>query len=363
MDISRSIRRHATAAITATLATAVLVVAALVMTAPTPASATQAQQSPVPAAPWQPASLPSANIAPEVSRQAAADPNGAFIFRNGRFTPLGGIPGAAATGHVNLNNRGQTVGFYADAQGTVRSFVKDRRGRATTFAVPGAPVTLAAGVNDRGQVAGTYYEPGVAIGQDPPPGSIHGFIRQPDGRTTTIDLPARFNGTTVTDTAVTDVNNRGQVVGQYTDPDGNRRGFLREANGRITPVAPRLVVDKVLTLNDRGQVAGAYSDPGTAGQVPIPANTLHGFVWSQGRLTRLDVPRSVATLPLGINNAGHVTGTYADGNGRKHGFLLQRGRYARIDAPGRAGTDAWGINDRGQVVLPEPGNGLAPVAT
>jgi hypothetical protein len=43
-----------------------------------------------------------------VSRQAPADPNGAFIFRNGRFTPLGGIRGAA-TGHVNLNDRGQIV--------------------------------------------------------------------------------------------------------------------------------------------------------------------------------------------------------------------------------------------------------------
>jgi uncharacterized membrane protein len=71
----------------------------------------------------------------------------------------------------------------------------------------------------------------------------------------------------------------------------------------------------------------------------------------------------VATLPLGINNAGHITGSYADANGTKHGFLLQRGRYARIDAPGRSDTDAWGINDRGQIVLPEPGNGLAAVAT
>jgi uncharacterized membrane protein len=327
------------------------------------APAGAAPQPPAPATPGQPTSLPSANIAPEVSRQAAADPNGAFIFRNGRFTPLGGIRGAAATGHVNLNNRGQTVGFYADAQGEVRSFVKDQRGRVATFVVPGAPVTLAAGINDRGQVAGTYYDRGAAIGQVPPPGTLHGFIRQPGGRVITIDLPARFNGTSVTGTAVTDINNRGQVVGHYSDPDGNRRGFLREANGRITPIALGLVVDKVLTLNDRGQVAGAYSDPGTAGQVPIPANTLHGFVWNQGRLTRLDVPRSVATLPLGINNAGHITGSYADVNGRKHGFLLQWGRYARIDAPGRSDTDAWGINDRGQIVLPEPGNGLAAVAT
>jgi hypothetical protein len=55
---------------------------------------------------------------PDTSRQAppTADPNGAFLFRNGRFRPLGGIPGATATSHVNVNNRGQVVGFYLDAQ-------------------------------------------------------------------------------------------------------------------------------------------------------------------------------------------------------------------------------------------------------
>jgi hypothetical protein len=47
-----------------------------------------------------------------------------------------------------------------------------------------------------------------------------------------------------------------------------------------------------------------------------------------------------------------------------HGFVLQRGRYETIDAPGRPQTQAaWGINDRGQIVIPEPGTGLAPVAT
>jgi hypothetical protein len=56
--------------------------------------------------------------------------------------PLGGGPGAAASAHLNLNNRGQMVGAYLDAKGAARSFVKDPRGRVTTFAVPGAAATL-----------------------------------------------------------------------------------------------------------------------------------------------------------------------------------------------------------------------------
>jgi hypothetical protein len=159
-----------------------------------------------------------------------------------------------------------------------------------------------------------------------------GFLLE-RGRYTTLEVP----GATV-ETAPIGINNRGQIVGTARTGIGGDRGFLRDARGRITTIRvpgakattaqklnDRGVVDKVLTLNDRGQVGGAYSDPGTAGQVPIPANTLYGFVWNQGRLTRLDVPRSVATLPLGIDNAGHITGSYADANGRKHGFLLQRG--------------------------------------
>jgi uncharacterized membrane protein len=139
------IRRRATAAVASALAAAT-VLAALVVAPPTPAGA-----APRP-----------------------ADPAGAFLLRDGRFTPLGGVPGAAASGHVNLNNRGQVVGFYPDDQGVFRSFVKDRRGRVTTFAVPGAAATLAAGINDRGQVVGLWEDR--ADTPNVEPGSHHGFL-------------------------------------------------------------------------------------------------------------------------------------------------------------------------------------------
>jgi hypothetical protein len=84
-------------------------------------------------------------------------------------------------------------------------------------------------------------------------------------------------------------------------------------------------------------------------------------VWDRGRLTRFDVPGSLATGALGINNHGQVTGADDDAAGRHHGFVLRRGRYATIAAPGRTVTDAWGTNDRGQVVIPELGTGLTPI--
>jgi uncharacterized membrane protein len=240
------------------------------------------------------------------------------------------------------------VGFYPDDQGVIRSFVKDRRGRVTTFAVPSAAATLAAGINDGGQVAGTYLE--TPLGGSP--ALARGFVRQPDGRIATFD-----------DGAVTDINNRGQVVGQTLDAAGQTIGFLRDPDGKLTIIdlPGRAEVGEVLALNDRGQVAGLWED--RAETPTVEPGTHHGFVWDRGRLAKFDVPGSLGTGALGINNAGQITGAYDDTAGRHHGFVLRRGHYTTIDAPGRTVTDAWGINDRGEIVIPDSGTGLLPVTS
>ncbi|MGH9213709.1 MAG: hypothetical protein ACRD2C_23990 [Acidimicrobiales bacterium] len=64
------------------------------------------------------------------------------------------------------------------------------------------------------------------------------------------------------------------------------------------------------------------------------------------------------TLPLGINNRGHIVGSTFDAlegaTAEAHGFLLRDGadgRFTPIDIPGAIiGTNATGINDRGQIV-------------
>jgi uncharacterized membrane protein len=197
---------------------------------------------------------------------------------------------------------------------------------------------------------------GSALGDAPcPPGTVHGFVRQPGGRITTIDLPRFAN------TAVTDINNRGQLVGQNAEFAAEQAlGFLRDPNGRVTIIdlPGQATVQEFLALNDRGQVVGQWDD-----QYDTDANepgSRHGFVWDRGRLIRFDVPGSRSTGALGINNAGQISGSYDDAAGGHHGFLLQRGRYTRIDAPGRIVTDAWSINDRSEVVIPRSGHRPRP---
>src|SRR2546428_6265021 len=56
------------------------------------------------------------------------------------------------------------------------------------------------------------------------------------------------------------------------------------------------------------------------------------------------------TLASGINDTGHIVGTYADASG-VHGFLLSGGSYTTPDAPlAHQYTTASGINGAGQIV-------------
>jgi uncharacterized membrane protein len=54
-----------------------------------------------------------------------------------------------------VNGRAQAVGTYTDANGQTRGF-RWERGRITTLDVPGAVATMVTDINDRGQIVGVY---------------------------------------------------------------------------------------------------------------------------------------------------------------------------------------------------------------
>ena len=172
-----------------------------------------------------------------------SDDSGAFIYRRGRFRPLSSVPDASLSLTNGVNNRGQTTGLYIDADatprpdgtfpaGSIHGFVRDQRGRITSFDVPNGDYTRPLGINDRGQTAGDYSDPGATLGPDGrgPPGTIHGFVRDRRGVITTFDAPFfRLHD-------VRDLNDRGQIVGYYDNPDDTQRGYLRQPDGRTTPI-------------------------------------------------------------------------------------------------------------------------------
>jgi hypothetical protein len=132
-------------------------------------------------------------------------PTPGFLLDRGRYSTLE-VPGATVeTAALGINNLGQIVGGARGGGVPDRGFLRDARGRYTTFRYPGARSTLAQKLNDRGQLTGLYSN----TTDDPRDGAdLAGFVRDARGRYTRIAVPGARTTTAV------GINNRGQVVGQ-----------------------------------------------------------------------------------------------------------------------------------------------------
>jgi uncharacterized membrane protein len=213
----------------------------------------------------------------------------------------------------------------------------DHPDATTVPAVPnGQAGTGITGINDRGQVLGAYE------GADR---VVRPFVRDRKGRFTEIEDPP---GGSRRDEYV-DINNRGEIVGFYNDDQGvTTTGFLRTRRGRFVDIdVPGSLVTGPLKINDRRQIVGIFVDAGGG---------VHGIRWDEGEFTTIDVPGAAATVVFGIDNHGQTVGSYIDARGAYHGFLRDgRGAITTLpEAPGAdpasGGTQPASINDRGQIV-------------
>jgi hypothetical protein len=180
-------------------------------------------------------------------------------------------------------------------------FFRDRTGNCTILDFPGANLTEAVGLNDDGQVVGDYRDAN---------GIFHGFFWDA-GQFTTIDVPFPE----ATTTAPSGINNIGQIVGFYFDndvselfPNGHAHGFLFD-NGIFTRFDfPGAVATFPGDLNDAGQIVGIFAaDADSIGR---------SFILDDGTFTTFDAPFSgvVATEVSGINNRGQIVGRYIQSN-------------------------------------------------
>jgi probable HAF family extracellular repeat protein len=223
---------------------------------------------------------------------------------------------------------------------------------ATTIpAAPGGQAgTATGGINDRGQILGAYE------GADR---VVRHFVRDKKGRYTALEEPSDGPDGQASDEYV-DINNRGEIVGFYNDEQGSTTtGFLRTRKGRFVDIdVPGSQVTGPLKVNDRRQVVGIYVD---ADEQPNPDGTappgaVHGFLWDAGDFETIDVSGAAATLPTGINDRGHIVGSYIDPGGAYHGFVRDRSGHvttlpeAPNSDPTAGGTQPTSINDRGQIV-------------
>jgi uncharacterized membrane protein len=224
------------------------------------------------------------------------------------------------------------------------------------------------GINDQGDIVGQY------LG-----GTLYrAFLRSMDGVFTTINVPedstyhsgaydispkgdivcfareclllSDRNFTTIKIAGasridVSHINPQGDIVGSYVDQYGTWHGFLWSEGTYTTIDVPSewgAWVTIVRGINARGDMVGCFR---------IYDGSYHGFLLHKGAFTRFDLPGAVDTEPIGMNDRGDIVGCYeVTPQGLAHGFLLRRGVFTTIDIPGALHTQARDINNSGEIV-------------
>ena len=258
-----------------------------------------------------------------------------FLLSDGQYSAFPAPEPDVAIYPSGINDQGQITGEYIRDDGE-SGFVRSPDGRLTTFNVPGAQATEAAKINDRGQIVGRYSEDTRLVDDS---SRVRGFVRL-GGAVTRIDFPGARH------TLPTGINDRGDVVGYYVDDDrGETHGFLWRDRRFTTIDLAGGGSPTPMDINDRGEIVGMYLDE---------AGTAHGFVLAGGRYTMISAPGSSATVPMGINDSGEIVGYTADdlmlaGASGFRGVPATAG-YTTVAVPDAPRTLPLGINDGGDVV-------------
>jgi hypothetical protein len=114
-----------------------------------------------------------------------------------------------------INDLGDVAGFATNGAGTTEGFLKLASGKVVHLDVPGATTTQPLGVNDGDEVVGDYT---VGTGSS---ATTTGFVWSPGFGFESVSDPHGIGSTTING-----VNDRGTLVGFYTDSAGNTDGLV-----------------------------------------------------------------------------------------------------------------------------------------
>lgn len=122
------------------------------------------------------------------------------------------------------------------------------------------------------------------------------------------------------------VTGNGAIVASYTQAGGSKgnHGYIRDPQGQVTTFdVPKATVDVAssgtmpIGMNEAGTISGFFMGPD--GQH-------HGFLRTpSGQFTVVDHPNAVSTALTRINAASSVAGDWIDGAANTHGFIISPG--------------------------------------
>jgi hypothetical protein len=156
---------------------------------------------------------------------------------------------------------------------------------------------------------------------------------------------------TATETDSFAVNDAGAIAGDYVDAKNVQHAMIL-AGKKLT------TVDHAGCTTSGGFNAGAIafyginSSGAAAGWCANTKTSLdEGFVYSGGKFTAVNFPKSNGTQAIGINDKGDVVGLYLDSAGVQHGYVKTGSKYKSIDVTGDTSSEAWDINNSGQIAV------------
>ncbi len=231
----------------------------------------------------------------------------AFLLEKGTFSPLDpdGILGQMPSYALAVNGRGDVVGQYGNADFSVSHGFVYRCGTVTTIDYPGSSYSAVYGINERGTMIGIFSDAH---------GAAQGYLLD-NGNFT----PLVAEG--MTNIVPYSINARGDVVGQLTTTnDGVAHGFLRTREGVYTLLdAPGALAGTTtaISINDLGRILGFYS---------LADGSYHGFLKARNEFLPLDYPGEAVSIPQTINDFQRVVGYFVDADGLSHGFVAEPGR-------------------------------------
>jgi len=157
---------------------------------------------------------------------------------------------------------------------------------------------------------------------------------------TTFDYPAIGTETTQPQK----INDTGDIAGTYFDSNGLGRGFVRFRNGRFS--APIDDPNDTCNVTDS---KGINNSRLICGEYYVgDCTTYHGYFLMDGNFREFDVPDSLSTEVLGVNNAGDFCGDFVDATGLTQGFVSIGGTITPFSVPGATSTTAVGLNNSNQ---------------
>lgn len=229
------------------------------------------------------------------------------------------------------NHQGQRVGFYEDANTHEQhGYLFDKASGFKLVDFPGAdvpqnvsmPKSGAIGINDNGLIVGIYQKTG----------QTHPYLY--DGSFQAIDYQ-RPSGSVVVDiTFPRGINSDGWIVGMFRDNTTQKRhGFIRDptvtdpATAFSDPIVGTFMLSSTVEadtifsgINDKGDIVGYYTDL---------MGLKHGLFWERSKsgtqMRAIDMP-PLATpftdfqLNALSSHSSHVVGHFYDPAGGYHGF-------------------------------------------